>query len=57
LAGFGANLEILGGFLFGRGGLRYLSPQMIALMVLGGALLGGIGSFISLQRSFRHVPA
>lgn len=56
LAGFGANLEILGGFLFGRGGLRFIPPAMVLLLILGGALLGGIGSFISLQRSFRHVP-
>jgi cell division transport system permease protein len=55
VAQFGPTLEIIGGFLLGRGGLHFLSVKVLALLLAAGVLLGGTGSLIALRRHFRWV--
>ena len=53
LAFVGPDLEVMGGFLFGRGGLRFLPWELAVVLLGGGATLGGAGSLISVRRFFR----
>ncbi len=53
--GFGPTLEAMSGFLFSRGGLRFMPVEVIISFLVGGAVLGGVGSLISLRRSFWSV--
>jgi cell division transport system permease protein len=50
---FGPTLELIGGFLLGRGGVRFLSINLVMLWLAVGVLLGGAGSLIALRRHFR----
>ncbi len=50
---FGPTLEVVGGFLLGRGGLQFLSVTQLLLMLAAGAVLGVVGSLIALQRYLR----
>lgn len=50
---FGPTLEVIGGFLLGRGGVRFLSIDVVMLWLAVGVLLGGAGSLIALRRHFR----
>ncbi|HUJ79519.1 MAG TPA: permease-like cell division protein FtsX [Nitrospiria bacterium] len=53
VAQFGPSLEVIGGFLLGRGGLHFLSPDLLLLWLAAGVVLGGAGSLIALRRYFR----
>jgi cell division transport system permease protein len=53
VAQFGPTLEVIGGFLLGRGGLHFLSAKVQVLLLAAGVLLGGAGSLIALRRHFR----
>jgi cell division transport system permease protein len=53
LAQFGPTLEVVGGFLLGRGGVHFLSADLLVLLLATGAVLGGTGSVIALRRHFR----
>jgi cell division transport system permease protein len=53
VAQFGPTLEVIGGFLLGRGGLHFLPVKVLALLLAAGVLLGGAGSLIALRRHFR----
>jgi len=53
VAQFGPTLEVIGGFLLGRGGLHFLSVKVLVLLFVAGVLLGGAGSLIALRRHFR----
>ncbi|MBI3622086.1 MAG: ABC transporter permease [Nitrospirae bacterium] len=53
VAQFGPTLEVVGGFLLGRGGLHFLPADLLLVLCGAGALLGGAGSIIALQRHFR----
>jgi len=50
---FGPTLEVVGGFLLGRGGLQFLSAKQLLLMLAAGMFLGASGSVIALQRYLR----
>jgi len=52
-AQFGPTLEVVGGFLLGRGGLHFLPADLLLALLGSGAALGGAGSVIALQRHFR----
>jgi len=53
VAQFGPTLEVIGGFLLGRGGLHFLPLKVLMLLLAAGVLLGGTGSLIALRRHFR----
>lgn len=50
VAQFGPTLEVVGGFLLGRGGLHFLPADLLLLLFAAGAVLGMAGSVIALQR-------
>jgi cell division transport system permease protein len=49
----GPSLEAAGGFLLGRSGLLFLPVDLIALLLVVGAVLGGLGSLVALRRHLR----